>query len=373
MTTAFILRLAAVFLAYANGANDNFKGVATLFGCGAAKYRAALGWATVTTFAGSLASLGLASSLAQRFSGKGLVPDAIASSPNFQLAVVLGAGLTVILAAVSGLPVSTTHGLTGAFVGAGLVAAGAQVNLALLGSAFFLPLLISPLLAVALGFVGYALLRRLELHLSVAKEWHRRVGEAGTVISPIQLVSVLALHRHPPPLRVPVDAQANRTESQPGKIWGLDSQTARNAAHYLSAGAVSFARGLNDTPKIMALLLSAKFLGVQPALIAVAAAMAIGGWLNARQVAETMSKKITPLTHGQGLTANLVTSALVILASRLGLPISTTHVSVGSLFGMGLVTREANWRVASGIVLSWVCTLPVAALLSGSLFWLLSR
>ncbi len=82
-----------------------------------------------------------------------------------------------------------------------------------------------------------------------------------------------------------------------------------------------------------------------------------------------MSKKITPLNHGQGFTANIVTGALVVFASRLGMPVSTTHVSVGSLFGIGLITRKANVRVVSEILLSWVLTLPIAAILSGSIYW----
>src|SRR6185436_11385527 len=69
-----VLALAVVFLAYTNGANDNFKGVATLFGSGTAKYRTALAWATVTTLAGSLLALYLAAGLVDAFSGKGLVP-----------------------------------------------------------------------------------------------------------------------------------------------------------------------------------------------------------------------------------------------------------------------------------------------------------
>ncbi|HSL53318.1 MAG TPA: inorganic phosphate transporter [Pyrinomonadaceae bacterium] len=81
-----------------------------------------------------------------------------------------------------------------------------------------------------------------------------------------------------------------------------------------------------------------------------------------------MSKKITPLNPGQGLTANLVTSSLVILASRFGLPVSTTHVSVGSLFGIGLITGEANRHVVSGILMSWVLTLPIAAMLGAVIY-----
>jgi PiT family inorganic phosphate transporter len=64
--------------------------------------------------------------------------------------------------------------------------------------------------------------------------------------------------------------------------------------------------------------------------------------LNAQRVADTMSRKITTINPSQGLTANLVTALLVAGVSRLGLPMSTTHVVVGSLFGIGLVNRTAN-------------------------------
>src|SRR5829696_2176046 len=99
-----LLFVAVCFLAWSNGANDNFKGVASLFGSGTCGYRAAIGWATATTFAGSVAAIFLASALLKKFSGKGLVPDALTASPAFLLAVALGAGLTVILATRFGFP-----------------------------------------------------------------------------------------------------------------------------------------------------------------------------------------------------------------------------------------------------------------------------
>src|SRR5688572_20406033 len=107
----FLLLFATFLLAYANGANDNFKGVASLFGSHTTSYRGAIGWATITTFGGSLCAMILAQKLLARFSGKGLVPDRIASSEHFLVAVALGAGITVIIATLTGFPVSTTHGL----------------------------------------------------------------------------------------------------------------------------------------------------------------------------------------------------------------------------------------------------------------------
>jgi len=73
------------------------------------------------------------------------------------------------------------------------------------------------------------------------------------------------------------------------------------------------------------------------------------------------------MSPGQGFTANALTSLLVIGASALGLPVSTTHVSCGALFGIGTVTRQAHWRTIRHILLAWVVTLPMAAAL-GALF-----
>lgn len=135
MILATALFIATCFLAYANGSNDNFKGVITLFGSDTTDYRRALWWATLTTAAGSVCSVFLAQTLIHNFSGKGLVPDAVAGKPDFLLAVVIGAALTVILATLTGFPISTTHSLIGALVGSGLMAVSAQVNLLVFVSA----------------------------------------------------------------------------------------------------------------------------------------------------------------------------------------------------------------------------------------------
>ena len=78
-----------------------------------------------------------------------------------------------------------------------------------------------------------------------------------------------------------------------------------------------------------------------------------------------MGHNITSMNVGQGVSANMATAILVVLASIYGLPVSTTHMSVGSLFGIGVLTRQANIKTVAGIVLSWVITLPVAATLAG--------
>ncbi|MBI2928686.1 MAG: inorganic phosphate transporter [Verrucomicrobia bacterium] len=366
---ALVLFLAVCFLAYANGANDNFKGVASLFGSRTCGYRVAISWATLTTFAGSVAALLLAQTLLSKFSGKGLVPDALTASPQFVLAVACGAGATVILATLLGFPVSTTHGLTGALVGAGLAAVGRHVNFAALGTAFVTPLLLSPLLAVATGAVVYLVFRFARLRLGVSKEMCVCVGVEQHIV-PLPQPNGLFAAQALPTLSVIVDNPAACSQRYAGTVLGLNAGRLLDALHFLSAGAVSFARGLNDTPKIAALLMVASALDLRWGLVSVTVAMAVGGLLNARKVAETMSHRITGMNPGQGFAANLSTAALVITASLHGLPVSTTHVSVGSLLGMGIATRQAKWKSVLGVLAAWLVTLPCAALLAALAYWL---
>jgi PiT family inorganic phosphate transporter len=366
-----LLFLAVCFLAYSNGANDNFKGVASLYGSKTTGYRTAIWWAAVTTFSGSICALSFAQTLLGKFSGKGLVPDQIVGSEPFLLAVALGAGLTVILATVTGFPVSTTHGLTGAIVGAGLVAVGTEVNFRSLGDGFLLPLLLSPILAVILAASLYLFFHLVRLRLGITKEWCFCAGAKQEMVPIPQPASVMTFQSAgAPAFDVCVGEPSQCARRYAGSFLGVNSQQGMDAAHFLSAGVVSFARGLNDTPKIAALLLVVKGLDIRYGLEAVALLIAVGGLLSARKVAETVSLKITAMNHGQGFSANLSTGILVILASTHGLPVSTTHVSVGSLFGIGLTTGKANVRVALGILLSWFLTLPCAALIAALVYWL---
>jgi hypothetical protein len=168
-------------------------------------------------------------------------------------------------------------------------------------------------------------------------------------------------------LEITVGEHQHCEERYAGAFLGVEMQAFVDAAHFVSAGVVSFPHGLNNTPKIAAMLLTVQALDVRRGTLAVAVAMVIGGWLNARKVADTMSRRITPLNHGQGFTANLSTAVLVMLASFYGLPVSITHVSAGSLFGIGLTARTANAPVMRAIMLSWLLTFPCGAVLGGVL------
>jgi inorganic phosphate transporter, PiT family len=367
---------ATIFVAYANGANDNFKGVATLFGSGTTDYRKALAWATVTTLLGSVCAFFWARELVKTFSGKGLVPESLTANPAFMVSVIFGAALTVFIAAKTGIPISTTHSLTGALAGSGFAALGTQLGVSALGKNFFIPLLVSPFMALGLTLALYPIFRWTRRKAGIRKDSCLCVGgklvEAGSAVAGAGLaVSTIAI----PTVDVFVGNKAGcgieAVEVYSGRMLGVSAQKILDTLHFVSAGAVSFARGLNDTPKIVALAITFGVLGLGWNIGLVAGAMALGGILSAKKVAQTMSQKITKINHGQGFAANLITAFLVIFASRMGVPVSTTHVSCGSLFGIGLANGQARWKVIGGIVGAWVLTLPAAAVTSGAIYWII--
>lgn len=359
---AIFLFLAVLLLAYSNGANDNFKGVATLYGSGTADYRTALMVGTGATFLGSAAALWFGTGLIRSFSGKGLVPDAVAADPVFLAAVGFGAAATVFLATRFGFPVSTTHALVGALVGAGIVKAGSAVSVTQLGAIFFAPLIFSPLMASVLATVKYPLFRWVKRVAGVPPDACLCVGEDLVAMPMTGGAARLARVT-----TATMDTTSVCVERYGESLSGVSAGAVLDALHYASAGAVSFARGVNDTPKIAALLLAMHLLAPQQGLVLAGLAIAIGGLLSARRVAETMSRRITSMDPVQAFSANLTTALLVLFASRVGLPVSTTHVSCGALVGIGAVTRQAHWKTIGQIFLAWITTLPVAAVLAGAL------
>lgn len=361
--TLLLLLAAAVGLAYANGANDNFKATATIYGSGALDYAAARRLATLAQLAGSFASVLLAGSLVQAFGGKGLVPPDVVGDTRFLVAVSVGAAATVLVATRVGLPISTTHALVGGLAGAGLGLAPTQLSWGALGGSYFLPLLVSPLLATAVAGVFYPLAHRARRRLGIDSDTCICVGDRHLPVD-FSADGAVVLRQTGLPLSV-AELETCR-EAYGGRLWGASVQTITDRLHQGSAFALGFARGLNDTPKVLALLVAASWSGIDTrvSLCVVAGSMALGGWLHARRVAETLAHRITSLSHGQGLLANGIASSLVIGASLLGTPVSTTHITTGSLIGIGVWNEATEWRMVGGILLAWLATLPMAAALA---------
>ncbi len=375
MEFSWLALLLVMALAYANGTNDVSKAIATLVGSGVTNYRTAILWGTIWTVAGAGLSALVASAMLKTFS-RGLIQPGIATPPALALAILIGAIGWVLVASRTGLPVSTTHALTGALVGAGLVSVGNQGLIwpAITGK-IGLPLLLSPVLALTVSFLFHPVVRL------VAERWEGAclcVMPASRALVTIDaqgntrtLIQTSAFGQ--PVVAVP--AQCERAGLQ-GLAVGLDS------IHWLSSGLASLARGANDTPKIMAILLLGSAAASWPSvtvqlgtLAAAALAMGLGSYIGGLRVTEVLAEKVTRMDHAEGLSANLTTSSLVLVSATMGLPVSTTHVSSSAIIGIGLLKglKAVRWTTVRDMVLAWIVTLPVAGILAALAYVVLSR
>jgi len=381
--TELALLAVALLLAYSNGANDNFKGVATLYGSGVLSYRQARLLSTLATVAGALAAVALAEALLKAFSGRGLVPNSVVDDPAFAASVALAAGLTVALATRIGMPISTTHALIGGLVGAGAMAAASALNLSSLTQQFVAPLLLGPIIAFVIAALLAAWQRRFwaasaadESCASVIAPDYAPAGQAAHA-SAIASLAAFAPTASPHAMLPRVALGTTEGECAPlvqsGQTLVLTESRAINAAHIVSAAGMCFARGLNDVPKIAALLLVAKSVGASLSIASVALAMALGGWLHSRRIAETMSHHIVKLEPRSSFLAHLCTAGLVISASKYGLPLSTTHVSVGAISGLSIGGQNLSTATLKQIGLSWLATLPCAAIIGALTYTLLKN
>ena len=371
-----LLAFALVFaLAFANGANDVSKAIATLVGSGVSDYRSAIAWGTVWTMIGAAVAAFVARAMVNTFS-HGLVQTGTIIEPAFALAVLTGAMAWVLFASRTGLPVSTTHALTGAIVGTGFVAfAGEGLIWSAIGKKIALPLLLSPFLALIVSLIVHPVVRLL------AARWE---GACVCVMPASRALVAIDAHGGTrtlfqttsfgsPVMAVP--SQCDRAGLQ-GLVVGLDT------IHWISSGLASFARGTNDAPKIVAMLLLGSATAAWPSassqLIAfggAAIAMGLGSYFGGLRVTEVLAERVTRMDHAEGLSANLTTSSLVLLSGSLGLPVSTTHVSSSAIIGIGLLKGLTNvrWTTVRDMVLAWIVTLPASAILSALAYMLLSR
>lgn len=354
---AGLVIMAMLAVGFFNGANDVSKAIATLVGSGVTRYRTAVVWGSVWTFAGGAFAAVAAQGLVAAFSGKGLLTTAPDGSA-FILSVALGALAWIWIATRTGMPVSTTHAITGGLVGAGAVAVGfSGINWSFLLAKFALPLAASPLMSLLLVFAIFPLVR-----VGLSRWQAYCVCVQQPAAASLASANAAAMTLVPAAGGVVVD-DTGSCACSPVTIAGV---TFADGLHWLSAGATAFARGLNDAPKVLGLgVVAASTLEfpLTASFLLVAVAMAIGSVLRGFRVTETLAQRVTPMSPLEGLAANLVTSLLVIFASRLALPVSTTHVSSAAIVGLGLKrdAREVRWKTVCEMLLAWIVTLPTAA------------
>ena len=349
-----------IILAAANGANDVSKGVATLVASGLASVRVAIAWGIATTAAGGLLAAFASQGLVQIFSGAGIVNGTPAVGPFF-LAVAVGAVLWLAVATAMGLPVSTTHSLFGALIGVALMHQGAHaVAWHVAATKVVAPLLLSPILSAALVLAVLPAVRR----------GFARFGSACVCVEETQAANLSGCAAAS--VTAPTPAVVAAPKCDENSIVRL---RAADTMHWLSSGAVSFFRGMNDVPKIVAVGLAgavATGMSVVSVYLAVAIAMSCGA-LAGQRVLRTLAFKVTRMEPDTGLAANAVTAMLGGAASGWSLPVSTTHVSSGAIFGIGASRQSAlDWSSVREIASAWAITLPASALLAGIAFVVMS-
>jgi PiT family inorganic phosphate transporter len=359
-------------VAYVNGSNDVSKGIATLVGSGTTSYRGALAWGTLWTGLGALAGAWLAGAMLQTF-GQGLF--APGATPTFAAAIatMLGAGGWVVLATRTGLPVSTTHAIVGSLAGVALVAYGPHaVNWETLVQKIAVPLVASPLVALATVSVLIRVSPRAPAPDCACVAIEPTLATVAMAGEEARSALASAL----PQVRLTVARSAECAANVPQAL-----SLRIEHLHWLTSGATSFARALNDAPKIVALMLGASALAGgatqrrETVFFVVALGMVTGSIVGGRRVTAVLAERVTPMNHREGLLANATTAALVGAGAVFGLPMSTTHVASSAIIGIG-VNRPAgqtNRRTVRDMLLAWLVTLPASALLGIAVFKLARR
>jgi PiT family inorganic phosphate transporter len=311
---------------FTNGFHDTANAMATSIATRALPPRVAVGLSAVLNVVGAFLSLAVATTIA-----KGVV-DPSAITLEIVFAGLIGAISWNLVTWYFGIPSSSSHALIGGVVGAALVARGQDaIKGAGIVEKVLIPAVLAPFLAGAVAVAGTYLAYRL----------------------------------------------TRREEPEHVKRGFRYGQIA-------SASLVSLAHGTNDAQKTMGVITLALIAhgsldgnaGV-PTWVIVAAALAIGGgtYIGGWRVIRTMGTRITEIESPQGFAANASAAAVILASSHYGLPLSTTHVTSGSIIGSGVGRRGAavHWGVAGRLAIAWVITLPAAGLVGGGTDWAAAR
>ena len=397
-----------LFMTWGIGANDVANALGTSVGSGALNIKTAIVVAAVFEFLGAL----LAGQHVTRTIRKGIIdPGSIESNPEVlvygMLAALLAAAIWLLIASVKGWPVSTTHSIVGAIVGFGIVGIGFDsVQWGKIGS-IVASWVVSPVLGGGAAFLLMIGLQRLVLDtptpLRNAHRWAPiclfLVGFAVSLITLIKglkhlklelvfteslmvsvfiglVVLVLGWVRI---RRVEIDETADRA-SQHERVEKIFAPMI-----IFTACAMAFAHGSNDVANGIGPLAAVHALVVSggevaqksevPVWILVLGGVGIvlGLATYGYRVMQTIGKKITELTPTRAFCATVSAALTVVLASRAGLPVSTTHIAVGAVIGVGLARGIAalDLAVVTRIIISWITTLPVAGAMAAVIYFTL--
>jgi inorganic phosphate transporter, PiT family len=306
---------------FTNGFHDTANAIATSVSTRAMSPRFAVLLSAVLNFAGAFISLKVAATVAS-----GIVdPESVTTTVVF--AGLIGAIAWNLATWWFGLPSSSSHALIGGVIGAAFAADGAS---AVLGDGVVEKVLVPGVVAPVLAFVvaGAAILTA-----------YRIVGHV-----------------------------------RPGLV-----NRGYRLGQLVSGSLFSLAHGTNDAQKTMGIIALALVAhgnlaaGADPpvwVIVSSAAAIALGTYIGGWRIIRTMGSRIIKMDPAQGFSAQGAGAAVVLTASHLGYPLSTTHVISGGVMGAGAAKRlsAVRWGVAGNIAMAWVLTLPAAAIIGAAVY-----
>src|SRR5215207_2699210 len=314
----WIVVATALAFDFTNGFHDTANAVATSISTRAMSPRVAVALAAILNFVGAFLSLAVAATIAS-----GIV-EADLVTPQIVFAGLVGAIFWNLLTWYFGLPSSSSHALIGGVVGAAFAAEGAK---AVIGEGLVekvaIPALMAPVLAFVVAGLGILLTYRIAGRLRPSRV--SRGFRLGQIIS--------------------------------GSLFSLS-------------------HGTNDAQKTMgiiflALVSNGNLTESDPVptwvVVSAASAIALGTYVGGWRIIRTMGSRIIKMDPAQGYSAQSAGAAVILSASHVGFPLSTTHVISGGIMGAGAAKRVSavRWGVAGNIVAAWVLTLPAAALVGG--------
>lgn len=399
----FILIIGFIFgfyMAWNIGANDVANSMASAVGAKAITIKQAI------VIAGVLNVLG-ATFIGAHVTNtirKGIVATQVLSDPHLAmigaLSALLAAALWVSFATWKSLPVSTTHSIVGAMIGFGIMAGGMKVINWLKLGAVVLSWIISPIFSLVIAYFTFKLIVRLILArqntlAAALKLSPFFIGSTGFVVflsflfkTPLGKTFELAT-----PTAIGLALGLAIVLGFAGKALlkkvaiKKKAKGAEGIFRWIQIGTscyVALAQGANDVANaigplaVLYIFVKTGSVGTKvpvPVFLLLFGGIGIaaGIWMAGSRVMTTMGTKITTLTNTRGFSVEFAAATTVLLASKMGLPVSTTHAAVGGVMGVGLARgiEAVNFRIIFQIMIYWVLTVPASALTSMLLFKLI--
>ncbi len=398
--------LFGLYMTFGVGANDVANAMGTSVGSGAISVGTAMIIAAIFEFSGAVLAGGHVTGTIR----KGIIDIAYVPEPQVlvygMLAALLAAGTWLMVASYGGWPVSTTHTIVGALIGFGVAGLGPRaIEWGTVGG-IVASWLISPLLGGVLAFLLTLSIRRFILDTDQPFDNAVRYGPVyvflmGVLIALVTMFKglehlnlefttvqtamlalafglLVALVGRVLIRRIEVDREAEKDflYASVEKVFApLCVFTACSMA--FAHGSNDVANGIGPLAAVVSIATTNDVAQNSPLPIWIlmlgGAGIVLGLATLGYRVMRTIGTRITELTPSRGFAAEMAAAATVVIASRLGLPVSTTHIIVGAVLGVGMARGIAaiDMRVVGGIVASWIITLPIGAALAAFFFFIL--